>query len=273
MTTPLELEEKYRFIGEDGTVVLLPYTLAKRRTVYPELCLFHDEDPAKAAPGSHLCPGCIEWMRTALEDVAKYWPDLQDALTPSGGRAASSDPVSGTGEIYPPLPIDGNVSDIMRKARRAIWLAVGKLIQDRPDLRLPADHNTDVLADWLARWHVEYIASHPSAKHVEDIGWDLAKVAPKMKEAAYQAPPVEVDIDGDCHQQITNAQGKRVPCPGKVRAWSQGDGRVTIRCSLDVTHRVPADQWFATAGRRAPRPNRTKNALKSKYLAGGKKNA
>lgn len=267
MTTPLELEEKYR-VTVAGAVVLLPFTLAKKQTTYPEWCIFHPEDPAKAYPGSHLCLSCAEWIRSSFEDIAKYWPDLEDALAPAGGRAVSSERVGGTGDLYPPLPINGDVSDIMREARRAIWLAVGKLIQDRPDQRLPNDHGTGVLADWLSRWHVEYLASHPSTAHVEAVGWDLAKVVQKMKDAAYKSPPVEVEIDGDCHQQITNAQGKRVPCPGKVRGWSQGDGRVVIRCSLDITHRVPADQWFATAGRRAPRPSRARDALKKKYLTG-----
>ena len=267
MTTSLDLEEKYR-VTVAGAVVLLPYTLAKKETRYPDWCIFHDEEPAKAALGAHLCPACIEWLRSSLADVAKYWPDLGDALAPAGGRAVSSERVGGTGDLYPPLPINGEVSDIMREARRAIWLAVGQLIQDRPDQRLPTDHNTDVLADWMARWHVDYIATHPSAAHVEAVGWDLAKVVQKMKDAAYQAPPVEVDIDGDCHQLMTNAQGEQVPCTGKVSGWAQGDGRVVIRCSLDITHRVPADQWFAAAKRRAPRPARAMQSLKKKYLAG-----
>lgn len=265
MTTPLDLEEKYR-VTVAGAVVLLPYTLAKKQTNYPDWCIFHDEDPAKAAPGTHLCVSCIEWLHSSLADIAKYWPDLEDALAPAGGRAVSSERVSGTGDLYPPLPINGEVSDIMRDARRSVWLAVGQLIQDRPDQRLPRDHGTGVLADWLARWHVEYIASHPSAAHVEAVGFDLARVVNAMKDAAYQSPPVEVEIDGDCHQQMANARGEQVPCPGKVMGWTQGDGRIVIRCSLDITHRVPADQWFAAAKRRAARPARAMNTLKKKYM-------
>ncbi|MGY4543273.1 hypothetical protein ACVWY0_003206 [Arthrobacter sp. UYNi723] len=264
MTSTLDLEEKYR-VPVAGGVVLLPFTLAKKQTRYPEWCIFHPEDPAKATPGKHLCLRCIEWLRTSLADISKYWPDLEDALAPAGGRAVSSERVSGTGDLYPPLPINGDVSDIMRDARRSIWLAVGQLVQDRPDQRLPKDHGTGVLADWLARWHVDYLATHPSADHLGLVGLDLARVVQKMKDAAYQSPPVEVDIDGDCHQHMLNAQGVRVPCPGKVMGWTQGDGRIVIRCSLDVTHRVPADQWFATAGRRAPRPSRAMDTLKKKY--------
>jgi hypothetical protein len=269
MTISLELEEKYR-VAVAGVAVLLPYTLAKKQTRYPDWCILHTDNPAKAAPGTHLCLACIDWVRTSLEDIAKYWPDLEDALAPAGGRAVSSERVGGTGDLYPPLPINGDVSDIMRGARRAIWLAVGQLVQDRPEVRLPKDHNTDVLADWMARWHVQYLASHPSADHLGLVTLDLERVVQEMKEAAYQSPPVEVEIDGDCHQQMTNAKGERVPCPGKVMAWTQGDGRAVIRCSLDITHRVPADQWFAAAKRRAARPARAMNTLKKKYMTGRK---
>lgn len=264
MTTALELEEKYR-VTVAGAVVLLPYTLAKKETNYPDWCIFHDEDPVKAAPAAHLCPSCIEWLRSSLTDIAKYWPDLEDALAPAGGRAVSSERVGGTGDLYPPLPINGEVSDVMREARRAIWLAVGQLIQDRPGQRLPQDHGTGVLADWLARWHVDYLASHPSSAHVEAVGWDLARVVQKMRDAAYQSPPVEVELNGECHQQMVNARGERVPCPGKVMGWTQGDGRVVIRCSLDITHRVPADQWFAAANRRAAYRKRDITRLQRKY--------
>lgn len=267
MTTSLDLEYKYR-VEVSGDVVLLPFTLAKKAITYPAVCIFEHEEPAPTIDRTHLCWRCIEWLRESLADVAKYWPDLEDALAPAGGRAVSSERVSGTGDLYPPLPINGDVSDVMRHARNAIWSTVGQLVQDKPEQRLPTDHGTGVLAEWLARWHVDYLASHPSAAHLTAVGTDLAKVVPMMAGAAFQSPPVEVEIDGDCHQHTVNAQGVRVPCPGKVIGWTQGDGRVVIRCSLDITHRVAADQWFATARRRAPRPARTINALKKKYLTG-----
>lgn len=269
MSAALELEYKYR-VDVAGAVVLLPFTLAKKQTTYPEACIFHHEEPMPAVDRTHLCWQCIEWLRTSLADVAKYWPDLEEALAPGGGRAASSERVGGTGELYPPLPINGMVSDVMRDARNSIWSTVGQLVQDRPDVRLPLDHGTGVLADWLARWHVDYLASHPSPSHLEAVGTELARVVPAMASAAYQNPLVEVEIDGACHQHMINAQGVRVPCPGKVIAWTQGDGRVVIRCDQDMTHRVPADQWFATARRRARRPARAINSLKQKYMTGRK---
>ncbi|URC18098.1 hypothetical protein QEO76_gp39 [Arthrobacter phage Cole] len=258
MTVALDLEDKYP-VRVAGAVVLLPYTIAKKQATYPALCIWHPEAPENAAAGTHLCPRCIEWVRASLEDIAKYWPELEDALAPAGGRAASSERVGGTGELYPPLPINGDVSDIMRDARRSVWLAVGQLIQDRPDQRLPRDHNTNILADWFARWHVEYLASHPSAAHLHAVGKDLARVARAMKDAAYQAPPTEVEINSSCHH---------AGCTGSVIAAQLPDGRKVVRCSEDITHRIAADQWFYTHANR--RPGSARNALKKKYLSGRK---
>lgn len=266
MTNTLDLEYKYRIELPAGIILMMPFTLAKKQTTYPEHCIFHHEEPAPAIDRTHLCWKCTEWLRESLAAIAEHWPDLEDALAPAGGRAASSERVSGTGDLYPPLPINGEVSDVMRDTRNAIWSTVGQLVQDRPDLRMPADHGTGVLADWLARWHVEYLASHPSAAHLTAVGTDLARVVPAIKSAVYHAPAVEIPLDGNCHQTMTNAAGQQAPCPGQVVAWQQGDGAKVVRCNLDITHRVPADQWFRAHAYRAPRQARAMNTLKKKYM-------
>lgn len=271
MTTTLDLEYKYRIELPAGDIVMLPFTLAKKNTTYPVHCIFDHEEPAAAVNRTHLCHPCTDWLRESFADIAKLWPDLEDALAPAGGRAASSERVSGTGDLFPPLPINGDVSDIMRDTRNAIWSTVGQLVQDRPDLRMPADHGTGVLADWLARWHVDYLASHPSAGHLAAVGKHLAKVVPAVKSAAYQSPPVEVPLDGKCHHiDIRVVDGKKVKwgCGGAVVAVQTPDGRKVVRCSEDITHRVPADQWFRTHAYREPRQARAMNTLKKKYLTG-----
>ncbi|WP_160665358.1 hypothetical protein [Pseudarthrobacter sp. ATCC 49987] len=255
MTTTLDLEYKYRIELPAGDIVMLPFTLAKKNTTYPAHCIFDHEEPAATIDRTHLCWQCTEWLRESLNSISEHWPDLEDALAPSGGRAASSERVSGTGDLFPPLPINGDVSDVMRDTRNAIWSTVGQLVQDRPDLRMPADHGTGVLADWLARWHVGYLASHPSAAHLTAVGTDLAKVVPAVKSAAYQSPPVEVSLDIACHHE---------GCRGEVVATETPAGRKVVRCSENITHRVAADQWFYTHAN--SRPGRASSALKKKYL-------
>lgn len=269
MTTTLDLEYKYR-VEVAGGAVLLPYTLAKKQTTYPEHCIFRNEmDMMPAIDRTHLCWKCTEWLRESLTSISEHWPDLEDALAPTGGRAVSAERVSGTGDLFPPLPINGQVSDLMRDVRNAIWSTVGQLVEDRPDVRLPADHGTGVLAHWLARWHVGYLAGHPSAAHLNVVGMELASIVGRMKDAVYQSPPVEVPLDGHCHQTTIDAAGRKVPCPGQVVAWQQGDGEKVVRCSIDVTHRVPADQWFRAHAYRAPRQARAMNTLKKKYMKEG----
>lgn len=268
--TPLDLEYKYR-VEVAGAIVLLPFTLAKKQTTYPATCIFEHDEPTPTIGRTHLCWRCTEWLRDSLSSIAQHWPDLEDALAPAGGRAASSERVSGTGDLFPPLPINGNVSDLMRDARNTVWSTVGQLVQDRPDLRMPADHGTGVLADWLARWHVDYLASHPSAAHLVSVSVELARIAPAVKEAAYQSPPVEVPLDGNCHHiEIREVDGKKVKwgCGGAVVAVQTPDGRKVVRCTVDITHRVPADQWFRTHAYRAPRQARAMSSLKKKYLTG-----
>lgn len=263
----LDLEDKY-WVEVAGAQVLLPYSLAKKQATYPDYCIFEHDEPIPAIDRTHLCWRCTEWLRESFACIAQHWSDLEDALAPAGGRAVSSERVSGTGELYPPLPIDGTVSDVMREARRAVWSAVGQLGDDHGwvDVQLPADHGTGVLADWLARWHVGYLAGHPSAAHLTAVGIDLAIIVPKVRNAVYQAPPVELHMNARCNQQIIiDARlGTKAPCPGEVVAVQTSDGRKVVRCSEDITHRVPADQWFYTHTNR--RPGRAATALKKKYM-------
>lgn len=266
----LDLEDKYS-VEVAGAMVLLPFTLAKKQMTYPDYCIFEHDEPLPAIDRTHLCWRCTEWLRESFACIAKHWPDLEDALAPAGGRAVSSERVTGTGALYPPLPIDGTISDLMREARRAVWSAVGQLGDDHGwlNVQLPADHGTGVLADWMARWHVGYLAGHPSADHLTAVGTDMAWIVPKVKEAVYQSPTVEVAMDVSCqqHNVIIGADGKKtkVPCPGQVVAVQTPDGRKVVRCSEDITHRVPADQWFQSHTRRAPRQARAMNTLKKKY--------
>lgn len=264
--TLLDLEDTYQ-VEVAGAMVLLPFSLAKKQRTYPDYCIFEHDQPMPAIDRTHLCWLCTEWLRESLACIAQHWPDLEDALAPASGRAVSSERVAGTGDLYPPLPIDGAVSDVMREARRAIWSAVGQLGDDHgwsDWVRLPADHGTGVLADWLARWHVGYLAGHPSAEHLTAVATDLAIIVPKVKAAVYQAPTVELPMDASCNQQTTDTAGARTRCPGQVVAVQTPDGRKVVRCSEDITHRVAADQWFYTHAN--SRPGRARNALKKKYM-------
>jgi len=257
----------YRTELPDGRVLKLPYRIALKHTAYPSVCIFHDEEPVAAAPGSHLCSMCAEGFNNSVADIAECWPDLEEAMMPSGS-AASAEPVSGTGDLYPPLPINPDVVEVRDRARRIIWSIVGQLVQDLPDRSMPADQSAGMLASWIANWHSGYLVTHPSAGHLRAVATELAAVAWEVRGVIYRSKPIEVTLSDRCHQLVAGPDKKtKLPCLGSVIAVQMPDGKKIVRCGVDITHRVPADQWFYTHANR--RPGRAASTLMKKYMKVG----
>lgn len=255
----------YRTELRDGRVLMLPYRIALKQTAYSPVCIFHDEEPIRTMKGSHLCADCAEGLNKSVADIAEYWSDLEQALLPGGGRAASSERVGGTGELYPALPLDTDVADVRARARNLVWSIVGQLVQDLPDRKMPADQSAGMLASWIVNWHAGYLVTHPSAGHVRAVATDLAAVAGDVRGTMFQSKPVEVNVkSARCHHLTKAVDGATVRCPGEVVAVDHGDGRKVVRCSVDITHRIPTDQWFYSHANR--RPGRARNSLKNKYM-------
>lgn len=262
----LDLQYKYRVEAEQGPV-LVPYSVAVVLAVYPSICIYHHDDPAPAEPKTHLCADCTKALARYFQLIADEWANLQDGLA-RAGRAASSDRVGGS--IDPalgPLPINTDVSDAMGLARSAVWSTVGQLVQDRPELPLPADHGTDVLAEWIVRRQIGYLTAHPSQPFLASVFADVAAAAEAVRDQTFQCRPVEVEMrHSHCHQYTVDASGDRVRCPGQLTGVLLRDGRKVVRCSEDPAHLIPADAWFQIQTRRAARPARTVNTLKKKYV-------
>lgn len=263
--SPIELEYRYRIDTPFGTD-MVPFRVAVLSTVYPPLCVNAHDDPAPTESKSHLCQGCKQYLARCFQQIAEEWPNMQDALA-ANGRAASSERVGGTKDPSEgPLPINLNVSAAMGLARSAVWSTVGQLTLDRPDVRMPADHNTDVLADWMARRHIDYLAAHPSIGHLQSVFADVAAAAQAVRDEALECRPVEVEMKhSHCHQYTDDDTGSRVQCPGQLVGVQLPDGRKVVKCNADPLHLIPADAWFQIQNRRSPRPARTVNTLMRKY--------
>lgn len=257
MSTPnLALERKYQVDGQPG---LLPYTLAKKKTVYPDRCIsgWHPvyDAPHTAGRNSHLCPACTDTLRSSWHTIASQYPVLTDALHPSQSFS-NGDRVSGTGGIYPPLPINGAVSDLLRDLSNSVWSVVHCLIEDRPDWRLPADPTVDVLADILARWHVDYIAGHPRADHTLAVLQETHILAGCVQVQASELGPAEHDLGHSCRKttpHLEDPDSPPLPCPGQIIAVQQADGTRQAQCTADLTHTVPLSVWSQVASQRATR--------------------
>lgn len=260
----LQLEYKYRVPGTAG---LLPYTLAKKATAYPSHCIVHTAagHVALAQRASNLCLPCTEQLRTDLSNIAEQWEDLEEALLPS--RSGGDSERGGT-DIYAPLPIDGSVSDVMRKIRAEIWSIVGQLVQDKPTQQMPKDHGTGVLAGWLAKWHVDYIASHPSQAHTLVCYQGIQDAADQSRRKSYGTQGARTPLIQHCHQFTTNASGAGIPCPGLLEGVLLDSGKKVVECSEDHTHMIPVNEWLLIHSKRASRPARARNTLLKKYAQG-----
>lgn len=247
--TDLALEFRYRV---EGRLVLLPYSLAKKATTYPKYCVVHaaadDAEHVPARKDSNLCDPCIESMRADLLLIEERWPHLSDALAATrqarrgGERAGSSD----TGRA---LPIDPEVSEVIRSTQREVHLIIVQLVKDRPSLKLPLDHGTDDLAGWLARWHIEYVATHPSADHSMTSYHGIQRAADEVRK--YIGPqPARQPIQSNCHQFIDDGSGSRLPCPGQLEGVMYPGGSKVVECSEDPLHYVPIEEWLMIHARR-----------------------
>ncbi len=265
-TSAIDLEYKYRVTVDNG-VHVVPFRVAVLVAEYPPICLYHHDAPASPLPKSHLCGDCTAALGRYFQLIADEWPNLQDGLA-RAGRAVSSERAGGTSDpAVGPLPINTDVSEAMGLARAAVWSTVGQLVQDRPDLSLPPDHSTDVLADWVARRHIGYLAAHPSARHLHAVFTDVADAAEAVRDQAYECRPVQVDMrHSHCHQFTEDDTGARIPCPGRLVGVLLPNGSKVVECDVDPSHRIPADAWFQIQNRRAPRPARARNTLRKKYL-------
>ena len=269
----LDVERRYLVDGR-----LLPFTLAKKFTRYPEWCVsaWHDEDRVQqpALRDSNLCPVCTDSLRSAWAEMAAAYVPLQDRVAPSQSFG-NGDRVGG-GPVHPPLPIDVTVSDLLRDIRDEVASVVRDLVEDRPDWKRPADPTTDVLADNLARWHVDYIATHPRAGHARAVlenAWSLSQRI--ARTAVYDGGRVEAPMNERCRHRenvVVKVGGKprvlSVQCEGMVVAVQSPAGARAVVCDLVPAHAIPADIWMQMMKASLPRPSRTVNTLARRYADG-----
>lgn len=266
-TSTIDLEYKYR-VAVDGEVQMVPFRVAVLVAEYPPICMYHHDAPASPLLKSHLCEDCTAALRRYFQLIADEWPNLQDGLA-RAGRAVSSERSGGTSDpAVGPLPINADVSEAMGKARASVWSTVGQLVLDMPELRLPLDHSTDVLAGWVARRHIGYLAAHPSARHLHAVFTDVATAAEAVRDQAYECRPVQVEMrHSHCHQFTEDDAGARVPCPGRLVGVLLPNGSKVGECDVDPMHRIPADAWFQIQNRREAYRRRDLARLRRKYAA------
>lgn len=271
----LALERAY---SVEGYPRMLPYSEAKKFTRYPEWCVarWHEEDKVQqpAERGSSLCAACTDSLRMEWAEMAAAFAPLQDMLHPSQ-QFGNSDRIGG-GSIHPPLPFDGTVSDLLRDIRDHVGSVVLQLVEDRPEWKRPAQPTTDVLADNLARWHADYIASHPRPGHARAVLEEAWMIGRRIGKAGWSDQvQVEAPMNQQCWRRepvASKATGKLVlkvvRCEGMIVAVQSPAGSRSVVCDIDQAHAVPVDIWMQMQRAKLPRPSRAKNTLLSRYANG-----
>jgi hypothetical protein len=272
----LDTERKYLV---EGWPEPLPYTLAKKATRFPEWCVsgWHTDAnaPRPTARDSNLCYECTDILRASWSTIADCYGRLLDGLHPVQSFSAG-ERVSGGGGLYPPLPINADVSDLLREIRESVWSTVQGLIEDRPEWKMPADPTVDVLADNLARWHTPYVASHPRAGHSWAVLREVHGIAERVSRAVTGLDEPEVQLAPQCGKTVPNPAADpddentpaRLPCPGQVVAVGSMTSGRQARCTHDGTHTVPIGVWMQVQAAKPARRARVKASLTKKYSKG-----
>lgn len=263
----LNLERRYRVEGQPA---LLPYSLAKKATRYPAICVaeWHIEQPP-ADRNSNLCSACTEELRRSWQIIAANYSTLTDGIVPSQSFAASE--TRGSGSIYPPLPIDADISDLLRELRESIWSVVHGIIEDRPDWPVPRNPTVDVLADNLAKWHVPYIATHPRPGHSGTVLTETVELAHRVREVSSGLPAVEAPTEIACTKYLPKEKDDNgrprppIKCPGQIALVQTPGYPDQARCTNDPTHTIPLPLWSQATRQSATKRGKITGHLLSKF--------
>lgn len=226
--------------------------------VYPSDCGVHAEESqwVPADPDSNLCRDCREELAGNLKAIESQWDQVLDALQRGRGGGGDSERMGGS-DIHPPLPIDLGASDAMRLARDAVWSGAHQLVMDRDHIRLPDDQSSPALAGWLARWHLEHLASHANGSWTVEWYTEIQQAATAIRRASAQGM-VEVPTQELCKARMPKPKLGRAAlgplCGGDMILVERPDGIKVVRCSKDPGHWVAADNWFMV--QQASRPQK-----------------
>lgn len=229
---------------------------------YPTNCGVHAEESQwwPAVPKSNLCVACREELGANLRAIESHWDQALDALARGRGGGGDSERMGGS-DIHPPLPINANASDAMRLARNAVWSGAHQLVMDRDQVRLPDDQSTPALAGWLARWHLEHLASHPRGSWTVEWYTEIQHAAEAIIKASAEGNTPEVPTEHDCARLVAvevDGEKSLEKCGGQLIAIEPHGGVKSIKCSKNPTHSIPWDIWSQMMRARKPRGARVK---------------
>ena len=208
--------------------------------------------------GGNLCTTCGDDLRRNLGKIADRWPELEAALTTTGGGGEKGKTKNGM------IAVGTNVNEAAVRARRActdvVWFAL-QVIRDDYDTAGRAftpprtsgarsQDDTPTVARWLAAWHVAHITHKADPDTAVEILRDVQAAENLTYRVCETTPPRRIDTGMPCEGHGTSELGERVPCPGVMRA-TLTESMPDLVCSEDATHRIPPDVWSRNYWKRA----------------------
>lgn len=250
---------KQRRYEVDGQMV--PYSVAVDAVDHPRYCIIGDVHTF-AEHASNLCVDCTAQLRSDLRLIEERWDNLEDALMTVRRKSNGERPGSSTEGSVP--PIDLNISEAMGLGRNAVWAIIARLTRDRTATGFKTEEGTWALAGMLARYHVDYIATHPDQAFTETVYVAVWRAGRKIEEVVHP-PNARRSLDSHCHQWVTTVEGGRAPCTGKLEAVVGVNGSKIVECSEDPMHRMPIEDWLRVSGHRATKKSKLAGKLDTKY--------
>lgn len=184
---------------------------------------FDSDRPRRTAPGSLLCRGCLEHLRTTIDGLPGQYDELEQQLTNLTRAAAGR--VTGTPERA--LPVNLAVADMLSQIRHDLGWHVTWVATERGLTGAPAGGQVAEMCPWLVR-HVEWIARQPEPEiPVETFrqlrGRSWALIDPR--------PRTEFGIGGEDGRCLDSVDGR--PCEGIL--WVSGvfgeQSTFTVACT------------------------------------------
>lgn len=195
-----------------------------------EYCRRPERTPREAEVG-WFCSPCVDHTRSSLLDLASLHPRLDCAAIPQrglgGGRAKGG---------HSDLAV--NLQAAETHGRTMFWANKWRdIVCDERDMCGPRDRTPPGVLRWLAAYHLDWFATHPSSEVACELVDEAANLF-RAARAALEPPPRRVKVGMRCLGYDTGPDGDRSYCQGELVARLSEESSTYLVCTLNRRHRV-----------------------------------
>lgn len=197
---------------------------------------------------SHLCRRCTDRMRTDLQTIATDWAEAEANLAlavvaPDNPDSKPTGRSDATG-----IALNEQVTAARTLAGAIVWYLTRAILDER-GATPPQPHDTPTLADWIAHWHVDWIAANPAPSHWStEAARELREAARAIHAAAWPKGARRIQTDLPCPEYADLPDpdtGARIRCQGVMVSfvWVGMPASPDLVCTEDGGHRITPEVW------------------------------